>query len=533
MEEIDLKELLLVYWKKKWFVAIVTLISIAIGYYYSYYHVVPKYESTTTLMLGKISNFSSDSTEIRDDYQITQSEITINSSLVSTYSKLITSRTLVQKVIANLNLNISEGAIIGSTIVSRVEQTQLIQIRVRNTNPELACKIANEIAKVFSDQIKDIYNINNVYIVDQAIPSGTPYNINHKKDLGISALIGFVLSSGLILLYYLLDNTVKSEEQLEENIGVKNLINIPLEKKQKNKISSEIIAYSDPKSIISETFRTLRTNVQFSNTNSKDAKTFLITSCFQSEGKSYVSANLAITFAQVGKKVILVDADMRKGRQHEIFEVNNNNGLSNYLIMTTKNDSLNSIGDYIQTTLIDNLYIMTAGMTPPNPSELLTSQKMIDLIKYLEQIFDIVIFDGTPSTIVTDAIILSKFVDSTLIVSAHKETKIDDLNQVKRNITNVGGRIAGVVVNKMPVNKKVNKAGYYYENSIVTSKRTWGINTKQTPKKKIEDAEINAVKRKLNEVEKTKEQSDEKKQEEVDINAVLQQLSQYLESDKK
>ena len=297
-------------------------------------------------------------------------------------------------------------------------------------------------------------------------------------------------------------------------------------------MKNELIAFVSPKTQISEVFRTLRTNIQFMNVD-EGLKSLLITSTVPGEGKSWVASNLAVTFAQAGKRVLLVDADMRKGRQHEIFEVNNNNGLSNYLIMTTKNDSLNSIGDYIQTTLIDNLYIMTAGMTPPNPSELLTSQKMIDLIKYLEQIFDIVIFDGTPSTIVTDAIILSKFVDSTLIVSAHKETKIDDLNQVKRNITNVGGRIAGVVVNKMPVNKKVNKAGYYYENSIVTSKRTWGINTKQTPKKKIEDAEINAVKRKLNEVEKTNEQSDEKKQEEVDINAVLQQLSQYLESDKK
>jgi protein-tyrosine kinase len=298
------------------------------------------------------------------------------------------------------------------------------------------------------------------------------------------------------------------------------------------KMKNELITFVSPKTQISEVFRTLRTNIQFMNVD-EGLKSLLITSTVPGEGKSWVASNLAVTFAQAGKRVLLVDADMRKGRQHEIFEVNNNNGLSNYLIMTTKNDSLNSIGDYIQTTLIDNLYIMTAGMTPPNPSELLTSQKMIDLIKYLEQIFDIVIFDGTPSTIVTDAIILSKFVDSTLIVSAHKETKIDDLNQVKRNITNVGGRIAGVVVNKMPVNKKVNKAGYYYENSIVTSKRTWGINTKQTPKKKIEDAEINAVKRKLNEVEKTNEQSDEKKQEEVDINAVLQQLSQYLESDKK
>lgn len=295
---------------------------------------------------------------------------------------------------------------------------------------------------------------------------------------------------------------------------------------------NELITFVSPKAQISEVFRTLRTNIQFMNVD-EGLKSLLITSTVPGEGKSWIASNLAVTFAQAGKRVLIVDADMRKGRQHNIFEVNNDKGLSNYLIMTTKNDSLNSIGDYIQTTMIDNLYIMTAGMIPPNPSELLTSQKMIDLIRYLEQIFDIVIFDGTPSTIVTDAIILSKFVDSTLIVSAHKETKIENLNQVKRNITNVGGRIAGVVVNKMPSNKKETKTGYYYENSIVTSKRTWGINTKQTPKKKIEDAEINAVKRKLNEVEKTNEQNDAKKKEDVDINAVLQQLSQYLESDKK
>ena len=473
MEEIDLKELLLVYWKKKWFVAIVTLISIAIGYYYSYYHVVPKYESTTTLMLGKISNFSSDSTEIRDDYQIAQSEITINSSLVSTYSKLITSRTLVQKVIANLNLNLSEGAIIGSTIVSRVEQTQLIQIRVRNTNPELACKIANEIAKVFSEQIKDIYNINNVYIVDQAIPSGTPYNINHKKDLGISALIGFVLSSGLILLYYLLDNTVKSEEQLEENIGVKNLINIPLEKKQKNKISSEIIAYSDPKSIISETFRTLRTNVQFSNTNSKDAKTFLITSCFQSEGKSYVSANLAITFAQVGKKVILVDADMRKGRQAKVFNLPSNRGLSNYISNLDENGvELNEdLGKFIKETEVPNLNVITSGTVPPNPSELLSSPKLEKMIEELKKCYDIIIFDGAPIVPITDSLILARMLGSTIIVTLYNKTKKDDLKKVKNGIESVGGKILGTCINCVPIkSSKRNSKYYYYNEEKKTSK---------------------------------------------------------------
>lgn len=297
-------------------------------------------------------------------------------------------------------------------------------------------------------------------------------------------------------------------------------------------MKNELITFVSPKTQISEVFRTLRTNIQFMNVDEK-LKSLLITSTVPSEGKSWVTSNLAVTFAQAGKRVLLVDADMRKGRQHKIFELNNDKGLSNYLIMTAKEDELNSIGDYIQTSLIDNLYVMTSGMVPPNPSELLASQKMVDLINYLETIFDIVIFDGTPSTIVTDAIILSKFVNTTLIVASYKQTKIDDLKQVKRNILNVGGNIAGVIANKMPVSKKEYKSGYYYENSMTTTKRSKGITHKNVvAKKKIEDSEINEVKRKLSEVKVTNK-SNENKSEDVDINNVLKQLSQYLENDKK
>ena len=297
-------------------------------------------------------------------------------------------------------------------------------------------------------------------------------------------------------------------------------------------MKNELITFVSPKTQISEVFRTLRTNIQFMNVDEK-MKSLLVTSTVPGEGKSWVSANLAVTFAQAGKRVLIVDSDMRKGRQHSIFELNNEKGLSNYLIMTTKNDSLDSIGEYIQSTIVDNLYVMTSGMMPPNPSELLTSQKMVDLIRYLEEVFDIVIFDGTPSTIVTDALILSKFVNTTLIVSAYKITKIDDLNQVKRNILNVGGKIAGVVVNKMPTTKKENVLGYYYENSIVASKKSWISGAKVNSKKKIEDDEINEVKRKLREVE-NESIKEENKKEDIDINSVLQQLSQYItESDKK
>ena len=295
---------------------------------------------------------------------------------------------------------------------------------------------------------------------------------------------------------------------------------------------NELITFVSPKTQISEVFRTLRTNIQFMNVDEK-LKSLLITSTVPGEGNSWITANLAITFAQAGKRVLLVDADMRKGRQHKLFELNNDKGLSNYLIMTAKEEGLNTIGEYIQTSLIDNLYVMTSGMVPPNPSELLTSQKMVDLIKYLESIFDIVIFDGTPSTIVTDAIILSKFVDSTLIVASYKQTKIDDLKQVKKNILNVGGNIAGVIANKMPTTKKEYNSGYYYENSMTTTKRSRATAHKNiSAKKKIEDSEIDEVKRKLNEVELSNKK-EENKSDDVDINNVLKQLSKYLESDKK
>jgi len=302
-------------------------------------------------------------------------------------------------------------------------------------------------------------------------------------------------------------------------------------------MKNELITFVSPKTQISEVFRTLRTNIQFMNVDGK-LKSLLVTSTVPGEGKSWISSNLAIAFAQAGKRVLLVDADMRKGRQHEIFDLKNTKGLSNYLIMTTKESSLDSIGEYIQNTIVDNLYVMTAGIIPPNPSELLTSQKMADLIKYLEKVFDFIIFDGTPSTIVTDAIILSKFVNSTIIVAGHKITKTDDLKQVKKNIINVGGKIAGVVLNKMPTVKRKSKKGYYYENAIVSAKSSNTFMDKLTkkavPTKKVEENEIKEVKKRLNSVEKESASTEEAKKEDIDINIVLKQLSQYLtENDKK
>ena len=229
-------------------------------------------------------------------------------------------------------------------------------------------------------------------------------------------------------------------------------------------MKKELLTYKDPKSPVSEVFRTLRTNIQFMNTNRK-LKTLLVTSTFPEEGKSWVTANLAVTFAQAGKKVILVDADMRKGRQYKIFDVLPKPGLSNYLSnIDAEEMEVNDINivNYIQATGVENLHVLVAGNVPPNPSELLVSTRMRGLLKELKEMCDLVIIDGTPCDLVTDSIILSRFVDSTIIVTAQKETKKEALQRITKNIQNVGGRIAGVIVNKVDISSKKYKQTYYY-----------------------------------------------------------------------
>ena len=227
-------------------------------------------------------------------------------------------------------------------------------------------------------------------------------------------------------------------------------------------MKKELIAYKDPKSPVSEIFRTLRTNIQFMNTNKK-LKTLLVTSTLPGEGKSWIASNLAVAFAQADNRVILIDGDMRKGRLYNIFGVLPRPGLSNYLSgVNDKTQKQLNLINFLRETEIPNLYVMPAGNIPPNPSELLTSQQMVNLLEELKGECDLIIIDGTPSKLVTDAVILSRIVDSTIVVTAHNQTKKDDLGQVVRDIKNVGGHIAGIVYNKAPISSKKYNQTYYY-----------------------------------------------------------------------
>ncbi len=232
----------------------------------------------------------------------------------------------------------------------------------------------------------------------------------------------------------------------------------------------ELVTHLDPKSPVSETFRTLRTNIQFMNSNRR-LRSLLVTSTMPSEGKSWVASNLAVTFAQAGKRVALIDADMRKGRLYSIFGVEPRPGLSNYLSGYYENQEAVNIDKYLKKTDVNNLYLLPAGNIPPNPSELLVRRQMRNLLEQLKNQVDLIIIDGTPSKLVTDSVILSRIVDSTIIVSAHNQTRKDDLERVIKDIKNVGGNIAGVVYNKIPVSAKKYNQTYYYSSNVVTTKQ--------------------------------------------------------------
>lgn len=288
----------------------------------------------------------------------------------------------------------------------------------------------------------------------------------------------------------------------------------------------EVISHKDPKSPISEVFRTLRTNIQFIN-NDRKIKTLLVTSTLPGEGKSWIASNLAVTFAQAGKKVVLIDADMRKGRQYVIFNTSPKLGLSNYLSqvgMEENKDKAKGIISCLQKTEVKNLYLMPAGSIPPNPSELLVSSKMIKLLEKLKKVSDIIIIDGTPCELVTDAIVLSRMVDSTVIVSAHKITKKDSLERVIKNIENVGGRIAGVVINKMPIAGRKYEERYYYYGKEANRQDSYEMIPVNQGKAKLPTDQPMKMENLRTTVERRKR---DKKTEDI-----LKQMNQYIDVEK-
>lgn len=223
MEELDLKELFFMFWNKKLEIILITLMFVAVGIGYSYFFVKPEYTSTTSLVLAQSS--SSGQT---GDGAISATDLTMNSKLVSTYSELIKRKAILGQVCENLNIpesNIQE--LRGKIKVNSAKNTEIIEISVTNKDPNKAAAIANEIAKVFGEKIVEIYNISNIYLLDRAEANAVPSNINHMKDVVIFAFIGLVIAAVYVLIANMLDNTIKTEQDVEATTELLVLSSIP------------------------------------------------------------------------------------------------------------------------------------------------------------------------------------------------------------------------------------------------------------------------------------------------------------------
>ncbi len=319
--------------------------------------------------------------------------------------------------------------------------------------------------KLEEAKIQESAQARNVKIIDRAIPPLKPIKPKRGMNLMLGALLGLGLGVGLTFFLEYLDQSVRKPEDLER-LGYNVLATIPkielekVEKTQKSsndgsRIEARLITHIDPKSPVSEAYRTLRTNLQFSKVE-KQLKTLLVTSAGPKEGKSTTAANLAIALAQAGNRVVLIDADLRRPILHSVFGMSREEGITNYLAGSLPFD------DMIKDTVMENLKLIPSGVLPPNPAELLATKKMEDLLKELQSKFDIVILDSPPIIAVTDATILSTKVDGTLLVVYAGQTERDAIKRAVTMLDSVASRLLGIVLNGFDVQGIYGSYYYYY-----------------------------------------------------------------------
>jgi capsular exopolysaccharide synthesis family protein len=294
-------------------------------------------------------------------------------------------------------------------------------------------------------------------VIDYADVPKKPFSPNRPKDVTTGVLLGLFLGSGLAIFLEYLDSTVKNADDIELFVRLPFLGYVPsgkLEVKAKSDI--DLIVYKMPQSRIAEAYRSIRTSIMFSAPEDRPLKTILVTSAAPQEGKTIVAVNLAISFARANEKVLLIDADMRRSRIHQILGLDRRVGLSSFLTGTATLEAV------IRQTFIPNMFFISSGPVPPNPAELLTSARIRALLEELRTKFDRIIIDSPPVATVTDTSILANMVDGVIDVIRAGFVNIDIILRGRQRLLEAKSRIIGVILNNVDIKREDTYYYYHY-----------------------------------------------------------------------
>lgn len=399
-------------------------------------------------------------------------ELNYAQKVVATYINFLQTKVFYQQVIEETDLNYKPERLRKMTSIQSVNNTEIFRISVTTHSPEDAYKLVEAMQRVAPVLIQSIKETAQISVVDPVELPGRPSGPNILLNSLLGGFIGLVFSILAIMLWEIIDVNVKNQEDLNKRYKLPVLGAIPnfdtsQAKKiiRKNRIfkdreNLEFQINEDTKFVITEAYKTLRTNMRFS-LRSNMCKKIIICSPMPEEGKSTTSTNLAITIAQMGAKVLLMDCDLRKGRLHRYFNIKSMPGISDVL------SGITDVKDVTRKTANENLHILPMGAIPPNPTELLGSVQMEELLSKLDKIYDYIIIDTPPINVVSDSLSLSKVVDGVILVVKEGETSHPNIVSAIGKYEFAEANLLGFVLNGVTLEQGKRKKShyYYYRNS--------------------------------------------------------------------
>ncbi len=410
--------------------------------------------SSTKIYTATAVNFVALSETYRNQGAFTGAQFA--SSRVKSYTELVTSPDVLLPVINELGLETTPSSLGGSVSASNPPGTVLLEVSASNPTPALAAQIANAVAVqlgVVAEQIETPQGRSNapvkITLVQPAVTPSSPSAPNSRMNLGLGVVAGLGLGVGIVLLRHALDRTVKDPAQLRELTGAPSLGLVLYDTGFK---PGNVVALNQ-KSVLAEGYRTIRTNLSFINVDNPP-KAITVTSIAPGDGKTTTACNLAVALALAGQKVCLVEGDLRKPHAASYL------GLTPPLGLTDIFTGNATVEQALVGWNRDLLKVLAAGPVPPNPSELLASQHMRDVLTELTAIFDIVIVDAPPLLLVSDPAIVASQTDGAIIVARHGRTTRDQVVLACEALGTVGARILGTVLNAVPP-KDASSYGYY------------------------------------------------------------------------